>query len=132
MASDSELPDDIVRSLDLLVDSLAALEVLVLLYRKQRGWTLAQLNAELGIPPEAARRELERLVARGLISVSQESDPTYRYRPTEAAPSADVERIADAYRERRIAVINHVASGALKRIRLLADAFRLKKGDSNG
>ncbi len=131
MASDSELPDDLVRSLDLLVDSLAGLEVLVLLFRKQRAFTIAELNAELGIPPEAARRELGRLAARGLIVVSQDGDPSYRYRPKEGAPAADVERITEAYRERRIAVINHVASGALKRIRLLADAFRLKKGDSH-
>jgi len=131
MAHDSELPDDVVRSLDLLVDSLAGLEVLVLLFRRQRGWTLSEVGAELGLPPEAARRELDRLNARGVIAVTDNGEPTYRYRPKQGAPSADVELIAEAYGARRIAIINHVASGALKRIRLLADAFRLKKGDTN-
>ncbi len=129
MVQDSELPADVVRCLDGLVDSLECLEVMLLLYRRdERAWSPTQVTAELGIPTRAARRELDRLRGRGLVTVD---DGEYRYAPRDGAPVADLECIVEAYGSRRIAIINHVASRALKRIQSLAEAFRLKKDDDH-
>jgi hypothetical protein len=129
MVQDTELPAHVARCLDALVDSLECLEVMLLLYRgSDRTWSPNQVTAELGIPARAARRELEQLRSRGLVSAD---DGEYRYAPRPGAPVADVECVVEAYGSRRIAIINHVASGALKRIQSLAEAFRLKKDDDH-
>ena len=125
---DAGLSEETIRSLDLLVDSLECLEVLVLLCRHPaETFTADRVAAQVGMPPHGALRELERLVRRGLARRTDDDTHVYTDDPAEGAPTADVERIAEAYGTRRIAIVNYVASGALNRIKSLADAFRLKK-----
>jgi hypothetical protein len=129
-STDLELPEEVVHSIDLLVDSLESLEVLVLLYRRvERSWSAAEVGQELGLRESAAVRELERLRARRTIALEPGSDDRYRLvsGETNGDPIDDVRRVAEAYGNRRIAVINYVASRAMTRIRSLADAFRFKK-----
>jgi hypothetical protein len=129
-ATERELPEEIVHSIDLLVDSLESLEVLVLLYRHaERSWSAAEVGLELGLRESAAVRELGGLRARRLIMLEPGTDDRYRLvgGETNGASLDDVRRVAEAYGNRRIAVINHVASRAMNRIRSLAEAFRFKK-----
>lgn len=113
------LPGPVAHSIDLLVDSLNGLEALLSLYREaDRSWTPDQLAAHLRISPRAARQELDRLSARGVVEVADlGAEAIYHYRPADPAQAAHVARIAEAYATRRIETINYVASGRLRRMR---------------
>jgi DNA-binding IclR family transcriptional regulator len=130
MTGELDLSEDIARSVELLVDSLEGLEVLIMLYRRaDKAFTAAEVAAELGLREAAAARELDQLLVRRLVTKDAGASPRYRLVSTSAEGERleDVRRVAEAYGNRRIAVINHVASRTLTRIRSLADAFRFKK-----
>ncbi|SRR6266545_4940206 len=119
MGDGAGLPELVARSVDLLVDSLGGLEVLMALYRaSDRTWTADQIASLLHMSRRAARNELERLSERGVADSQQVGDePMFCYCPLDSAQAAHVARIADAYSTRRIEIINHVASGSLRRMR---------------
>lgn len=117
----------VVRDVDQYVDSLDALEVVMLLFRERpRAWSADDVAKELRISLRVARRELDRMRARGVAS---EADGSYRFDESFVEKVAAVARIATAYGTRRIELINYVASQTLKRIQSIADAFKLKKDD---
>jgi predicted ArsR family transcriptional regulator len=98
--------------------------VVMLLYREQaRSWTADQVATTLRISVRVARRELDRMRARGIATAGE---PT-RFDSSDPERAAAVARIAAIYGTRRIDLINYVASQTLKRIQSIADAFRLKK-----
>ena len=122
-----DLADVVVRDVDQYVDSLDALEVVMLLFReRQRSWTAEEVAKELRISVRVARRELERMRGRG---VAAEADGAVRFDGADRDRAAAVARIAAAYGARRIELINYVASQTLKRIQSIADAFKLKKDE---
>jgi DNA-binding IclR family transcriptional regulator len=130
VSSDEEIPDDVKQAIASLVDSLDFLQVLLLLYRAAgRSFSVAEVAVAVGIPEPGARRELDKMRTRGLAAV--DASEHYTFAGT-AELTADVARIAAAYGTHRIGLINHVASRALQRIRALADAFRLGKGNKDG
>src|SRR5688572_457252 len=121
---DSDLSEDVRRAVAQYVDSLALLEALLLLYRNQaKAFGVDEAAHALGMAPPATSAVLETMAGRGLIKV--DGTACYRYAPASEAIAAAVAKIAFAYGDRRIALINHIASKALTRIRELADAFRL-------
>jgi predicted ArsR family transcriptional regulator len=127
--SDDGIPEDVKQAVASLVDSLDHLQVLLLLYRgRERGFSAADVAMAVGIQEAGARRELEKMRARSLATLE---GALYRY-AAEPALDPEVSRIAAAYGTHRIGLINHVASRAIQRIRALADAFRLGKGNKDG
>ena len=119
-----DLADVVIRDVDQYVDSLDALEVLMLLFRERdRAWAPDDVARELRISGRVARRELERMRTRG---VAADADG-YRFDGSDVEKVAAVARIAATYGTRRIELINYVASQTLKRIQSIADAFKLKK-----
>jgi len=129
---ESELPEEIASEVDKYVDSLECLEVLLLMYREAaRVWSIDQVAGELRIKSDTAARHLERMASLGLLEAE---NPTgdFRFHPADEARASGARIIVDAYATRRIALINHIASRALSRIRSLADAFRMWKGKGKG
>jgi predicted ArsR family transcriptional regulator len=132
MKEGGDLPREVVQAVDAYVDSLVGLEILLLLYREQgRTWTAEQAAGQLRIPVAGARRELERMADRNVVSNSGGGEAGFRFQPADDERALAVQLIADAYGSRRIALINHVATQALQRIRSIAEAFRLKKEGGN-
>ena len=126
MAAHSDLPDVVTRDVDLYIDNLDSLEVVMLLYREQlRAWTADQVASHLRISARVARRELERMSARGIATLGD----AFRFDGSDPDRAAAVARVAAVYGTRRIELINYVASQTLKRIQSIADAFRIKKDD---
>ena len=126
MRAPSDLPDVVTRDVDLYIDNLDSLEVVMLLYREQvRAWTADQVASRLRISPRVARRELERMSARGIATLGD----AFRFDSSDPDKAAAVARVAAIYGTRRIELINYVASQTLKRIQSIADAFRIKKDD---
>jgi predicted ArsR family transcriptional regulator len=128
LTDESELPQEIAREVDQYIDSLECLEVLLLMYRDaERVWSVDQIASELRIKSGTAARHLARMASLGLLEAENPSGD-FRFHPKDQARATGARVIVEAYATRRIALINHIASRALSRIRSLADAFRVWKG----
>ena len=133
-ADRSQIPEAVAESVDRFVDSLDGLEILVFLARNaERAWTPAEIAVTLGIVLRRAQRSLEHLlrVAICVVETRPDNESAYRYAPSGADVLEAAERIVAAYRTRRVALINYVASEALNRIRALGEAFRVRTGNSD-
>ena len=99
----------------------------MLLFREQaRTWTPDQVATTLRISVRVARRELDRMRARGTLKIVGD-DSALQFDVTDPDKAAAIARIASMYGSRRIELINYVASQTLKRIQSIADAFKVRK-----
>lgn len=120
------LPDDVHRFLYQYIDSVEQLEVLLLVRRSPgRTWSAADVARELYSHPTSIAQRFERLLGRGLL---RESAPGFfQYAPRSAELDQAVGRVAEMYRERRVAVISLIASKPIENVRAFSDAFRIRK-----
>lgn len=102
------------------------LEVLLLMRRQpDRAWDARALTGELRSSPLVTSSSLAALIAAGLVI--EESAGTYRYRPARNELRDIVDRLAAAYAEYPFAVTQAVLHAPNDKVRLFADAFRIKK-----
>jgi hypothetical protein len=123
------MPDDFPINLKSFIDqqiiSLAQLEVLLFLRQHaNRQVHPAEIVGRLAITTEMAASILGDLVRRGL---AVKTDARFCYQA--ATPEIDqvVQALADAYRDRRLAVTNEIYSKPLDNVKTFAEAFRLRK-----
>jgi hypothetical protein len=121
--SSGDLPKPVHNFLLEQIDSLEQLEALLLMRRDRKAWTPEQVAAELRIQPESARARIQSLAERGILV---EEAGAYRYSPREGATDLAISQLASAYAERRVTVINFIATKNLERIRSFAAAFKFK------
>ena len=127
MAVETDLADVVRRDIDEHIDNLDSLEVAMLTFREQaRRWTPDQVATTLRISVRVARRELDRMRAKGTLKVIGD-DSAFQFDVTDPDKAAAMARIASMYGSRRIELINYVASQTLKRIQSIADAFKVRK-----
>lgn len=106
------------------IRSVWALELLLLLKRDpERCWPAAELVRELRASPGLVNDNLQRFERSGLI-VRDDAD-AHRYAPAAAVISSLCDRLATAYKERPVAIINLIAAPR-DPIQSLADAFRFR------
>lgn len=123
-------PEEVRRLVATHIQSVEQLEVLLLLCRERdRDWTAEQVAAELRIDSGSAGARLEDLRARGFVECASER---YRFQTKSPELSRSVEALAEAYRERRVSLINLIFSKPVDKVRLFADAFKLWKDESDG
>jgi hypothetical protein len=110
------------------VDSIEKLEVLLFLRgeREQR-WTPATLSRELRRNPDSVGRSLGQLLRRGLLEGSEGDG--YRFAPADARVASQVDRLAEIYTTRRVAIVQLIVSNPMDSVTTFADAFRLRKRD---
>jgi hypothetical protein len=111
--------------------SIEQLEILLLLREhRARSWTPAQVNDRLQSSLLSVTARLDDLAGRGLLH--RDSDQ-FRYDATEEL-EAVVAALARDYCERRYSVIDLIFSKGSDRLKVFADAFKVKKkkGDPNG
>ena len=122
----SGLPEDVHRFLYHNIDSVEQLEVLLLLRQgPERGWTADEVARRLYSHPSSILHRLSSLAGRGLL---RELEPAcYQYAPRSADLHDTVSRVADCYRERRVAVITLIASKPIENVRAFSDAFRIRR-----
>lgn len=120
------LPEDVYRFLYQNIESVEQLEVLLLLRQgPDRGWTADDVARALYSHPSSVVRRLTLLLRQGLLG---EHDPgVYRYAPRTPELEGTVARVADCYRQRRVAVITLIASKPLEDVRAFSDAFRIRR-----
>jgi DNA-binding MarR family transcriptional regulator len=123
------LSRDVERFLVEHVDSIAQLEILGLLYGEpETARTAAAIARVIGVDPAWAATELGRLVGRGFVApATNGGDPAYRFSARDPALRETIERVLQAFRERRVTVVDLVASKPSPHVRGFADAFRWRK-----
>lgn len=129
-ASDSDssaaVPGDVRAFLAQHVDSIEQLEILLLLHQHpDMEWTAEETAARLHGNRESAARRLARLCDDRLLTGRAHSAPSYRYDPASVEMRDAVTRLAETYRERRVAVITLIASRPMDNVRAFSEAFRL-------
>ena len=120
------LSDDVYQFLYQNIESVEQLEVLLLLLgRRERGWSPDEVARELYSHPTSVARRLAMLLGQGLL---REIEPgCYQYAPRTGALHATVRRVADTYHERRVAVVTLIASKPIENVRAFSDAFRIRR-----
>ncbi|HEX6837213.1 MAG TPA: hypothetical protein VF334_11605 [Polyangia bacterium] len=102
------LPADVERFLADHIDSVEAVNVLLLLFEQPaRSWTADEVGRESRTNEYSADLNLRELNGRGLLRLSPGSPPTYRADPAFAQV---VSSLARTFRERRVAVITFIYS----------------------
>jgi hypothetical protein len=107
------------------------LEVLLLLHgTPQVGWTTDRIARELYSTPSSIKGRLGTLLKQDLVVAA--GDPAiYHYQPGTPALHTAVQRLAETYRDRRVAVVTLIASKPMENVRAFSDAFRLRKKDQD-
>jgi len=123
------LDRDVERFLVEHIDSIAQLEIVALLYGEpETARTAAVIARVIGVDPAWAATELGRLVGRGFVApATNGGDPAYRFSADDPALRETIERVLQAFRERRVTVVDLVATKPSPHVRGFADAFRWRK-----
>jgi hypothetical protein len=127
---ETSVPNDVAEFIRECIDRLETLDVLLLLQSSEdRAWTVQQISDEMRSSPFAVQSSLEVLVLRGLVTAVPAG---YRFLPRTPELAQKTRGLSACYRERRAAVITVIFSGPGDAVRSFAEAFRLKKGPSDG
>jgi hypothetical protein len=126
-----EISEEVRRFIAAHLVAVEQLEVLLLLHRFRRPWSAEEVHAELRTSPSSASERLEDLTRRQLLRPDGQP-PRYLFSPTDPAHEATVAALANAYAERRYTVIELIFAKPVDRLRVYADAFRIKNGEDDG
>ncbi|HET7711542.1 MAG TPA: hypothetical protein VFL80_06395 [Thermoanaerobaculia bacterium] len=111
------------------IDSIETAEILLLLYRSpDTFWTPTAIESHFGMKPGLAERRLKALTDARLLIKGMSG--AYRYQPADEREHGTVQQLAAVYAERRVDVVNTIASENLSRLHAFAEAFRVKKEPS--
>jgi hypothetical protein len=122
---------DVQQFIVLHIESLAQLETLLLLRREpERTWDAAEAAKALYIPADQAGTLLADLSRRGFAKTIDATAGQYQYQAIAADADRVIGELAQAYQDRRVAVITQIYSKPLNKVQTFADAFRLRKEGS--
>jgi DNA-binding MarR family transcriptional regulator len=118
-------PVDVKEFLSQNIHSVAQLEVLLMLRAEsERRWSAEDVAKILYVQSPMAMNMLTDLVQRGFVV---QSEAYFRYQPAHDGIGVLIERVAQLYRERRVAVTYEIYSKETNVVQAFADAFRLRK-----
>jgi DNA-binding FadR family transcriptional regulator len=120
------LPSELRVFLHTCIESIAQVELLLLMRGSERMRTARDIASELGVTVAAARRDVEILAARGLLEVRVGEEIAYRYRPKSDDLARYCDLLAQYYITSRQTVLGFVAAESRLSIKRFADAFKLR------
>ena len=130
--TDEKFPPELKKFLQDHFDSIELLEVLLFLRQhRDRTHDAVSVSSELRSAPESVAKRLRDLELRKLL-VREGSTERFRYHPQTEKLERLVSELAEAYREKRFSVINLIFSKPATALKDFADAFKLKKDDTDG
>lgn len=121
----AEISEPLYRFVREHVTTVAALDVLLFLHKHPgRSWTAVDIATDLRGSGVAIADYLDHFVRAGLVR--RDSTTAYSF---DAAISAAplIEQLAAVYGERPVTLVNLIYAGRKEALRLLADAFKLKR-----
>ena len=117
--------DDVLAFVQKSIKSVWALELLLLLRRdRQRFWPIGDLVRELRSSESAVEGALDSLRSTGFVST--DAGELYRYGPGSAELDGIAARIEVIYAAKPMAVAKAIMSAPNDKLRIFADAFKLK------
>jgi hypothetical protein len=90
-------------------------------------WTAESVSQTLYSTPSSVGKRLADLCGRGLLAAVEAPAGGYRYAPATPEKARLLDRVAEAYHERRVAVITLIYSKPHDQVQAFADAFKLRK-----
>jgi hypothetical protein len=124
MPRQQPFPSDVESFISSCIDSVEQIEVLLYLRdRMGERCTAEDISRDLRSSPHSVALRLQLLVAKGLI---HKDEAGYEY-AADGGPDDLVRRLAEAYRDRRTAVIERIFSRKKDPMRFFADAFRIRE-----
>ncbi|HEY4112796.1 MAG TPA: hypothetical protein VGM17_01935 [Rhizomicrobium sp.] len=116
---------DILAFVGATVKSVWALELLLLMrHERCRAWHVPQLVRELRASTLVVAEALKGLQSTGLVATDETGE--WCYRPASEQLDAFVEGAESLYAAKPVAVINAIATAPSEKLRIFAEAFRLK------
>jgi hypothetical protein len=124
------IPDDIARFITERIDSVAALEgLLILRENPQTRWDAHSLAGRLYTNPEEIEEMLRVLCQNGLASSDMGAPRRYSYAPQTSELRDLVDRLASIYSRHVVPVANLIHAKPKHKVQRFADAFKLRKDD---
>jgi biotin operon repressor len=124
VGQESDTEDDTVAFVRAAINSVCALELLILLRRERlRSFRPNQLVRELRSSQLAVAQALDHLTKSGLIEEVPEAG--YRYQQVSAKLDAICERLESDYARKPVKIIRAILEAPDEKLRTFADAFRL-------
>jgi hypothetical protein len=117
--------EDVLTFVASTVKSLWTLELLLLMRRhRDRAWRTDEAVAELRASTVVVRESLSDLSAAGLVAADDERH--FCYRPASEQLDSFVRETEGLYTVKPLTIINAIAAAPNEKLRIFADAFRLK------
>jgi hypothetical protein len=125
-----ELPHSVREFIGRFIRSVEQLEILLLLQREPaRSWTVPEVYDVILSTVSSVEGWLLELVKQGFAEATDTSTPGYRYAAL-AENAVQISLVAEAYRHMPVRVIETIYKPARDPAQGFADAFRLRKRDS--
>jgi hypothetical protein len=125
--SADDLPGELRAFLHSCIESIAQVELLMLLRGSNQPRTARDVATALRLAPAVARRDLETLAARGLFEVRVDAETKYRYRPRSEELGRYCDLLAQHYVTSRQGVLGFIATESRLSVKRFADAFKLRE-----
>jgi DNA-binding IclR family transcriptional regulator len=106
------------------ISSVWALELLLLMKKAPRLWSVSDLVAQLRGSDAAISEAIQRLQSAGLVTRAEDG---FRYAPTSPDNEALANDLEALYRLKPVAVVSAIAKAPNIKLQILSDAFKLKK-----
>ena len=125
--SSSPIPEEVRRFILDYIDSVPALEALLIMMRnREKHWTAGAMAAELYLDPRTVAPFLADLSARGLCGSQPGEEPVYVWRPATRDLADSLEHLARVYAKHLVPVTNLIHGKPRASVRGFSDAFRLR------
>ena len=122
----SRLPIDIKLLLTESIDSVAHLEVLLMLFQNPtKLWDADAVGKELRSNRTAATIQLENLARQGFLKSTDSKN--FRYETENQELNKKVEQLVQLYQEKPVAIISCIYERPTDKLKGFADAFKIKK-----
>ena len=115
------------------VRTLAELQLLMAIIQSgDRWWDATSAARELGLTLHDARRALDHFGAHNLLDIRITEDVRYQYRPGTTELRERAEACALAFRSRPLDLAQLLTGPSARSVRDFADAFRVRRKDTDG
>jgi len=111
--------------IDRHIESVEHLEILLLLASQDRTWTAAEIFQKIQSSPASVEQRLESLVTASLLD--KDAQNKFRFSPKNEQTRHIVMDLAEAYRTRRVRIIEAIYTRKTDAVRTFADAFKFRK-----
>ena len=118
-------PDGVLSFVDRHIESVEQLEILLLLASQERKWRASEIFQTIQSSQTSVEQRLESLVAAGLIAKDEKG--CFRFAPKDDDTRNLVKDLADAYKTRRVRIIEAIYTRKTDAVRTFADAFKFRK-----